>query len=180
MERDMVALATELGFANAALVETKNIPFNPAFRICCEDNSCGKYGVNWSCPPDCGSTDAMAAKVLEKPFGLLLQTTWDIDWDDGPAVKRCKGQHNKLTWELIARLQDETTGFMIGASGCSLCEVCTLVEGKPCRFPEKMASCMSAYCIYVQRLAEENGLEYDSGPGLVNFFGMYIFERRAD
>ena len=178
--KEMVNMALELGFSNAALVTTDRIPVQPSFRICCEDNSCGKYGVNWSCPPDCGTTAQMEQKLREKKYGLILQTTWDIDYDDGPAIKRCKGQHNSLTRELMARLAGETAGFMIGASGCSLCEVCALVEGQPCRFPEKMASCMSAYCIYVQRLVEENGMEYDSGPGLVNFFGMYVFDRRVN
>lgn len=171
-----VKRAVELGFANAFILETKQIPFNPAFRVCCEDNSCGKYGVNWSCPPDCGSTDEMQAKIRARKYGLVLQTMWDIDSEDGPSVKRCKGAHNKLTRELIAELQSQTEGFMIGASGCGLCEVCALVDGEPCRFPDRMASCMSAYCIYVQKLAEENGMEYDSGPGLVNFFGMYVFD----
>lgn len=176
MEKQKILdLAAELGFANAVVVKTGDIPFNPAFRVCCEDNSCGKYGVNWSCPPDCGTTDQMREKILSRPYALVLQTTWDIDSDDGPAIKRCKGQHNKQTRELMARLADRTSGFMVGASGCSLCEVCSLVEGKACRFPEKMASCMSAYCIYVQQLAEGNGMEYDSGPGLVNFFSMYVF-----
>jgi len=176
--KDMVSLAMELGFANAALVDTGKIPFNPAFRICCEDNSCGKYGVNWSCPPDCGTTEEMEAKIKSRANALVLQTTWDIDYDDGPAIKRCKGQHNRLTRELMEKLADETEGFLVGASGCSICDPCSFVEGQPCRFPEKMASCMSAYCIYVQELAEENGMEYDSGPGLVNFFGMYVFDRR--
>ena len=177
-KEDMMKLAVDLGFSDAVLVDTKEIPFNPAYRICCEDNSCGKYGVNWSCPPDCGSTDAMKARIQEKPRALLLQSTWDIEFDDGPAIKHCKGAHNRMTRELIAQLAGETAGFMVGASGCSLCEVCSLVEGMPCRMPEKMASCMSAYCIDVQNLAEGNGMEYDSGPGLVNFFGMYVFDRR--
>ncbi len=173
--KHLIQLAQTLGFSNAALVKTEQIPFNPAFRICCEDNSCGKYGVNWSCPPDCGSTAFMQEKIQKRPYALVLQTTWDIDYDDPKAIKQCKGRHNQLTRDLMAQAEG-TTGFMVGASGCSICETCSIVDGQPCRFPDKMASCMSAYCIYVQQLAEENGMEYDSGPGLVNFFGMYVFD----
>ena len=181
MKKEQFAeLAISMGFSNAVLLETAQIPFEPAFRVCCEDNSCGKYGVNWSCPPDCGTTDQMRQRVQARQYGLVLQTTWDIDSEDGPATKRCKGKHNQLSRELIAKIQEDTSGFLIGASGCSLCETCTLVAGEPCRFPDKMASCMSAYCIYVRRLAEENGMEYDSGPGLVNFFGMYVFDETGN
>ena len=35
---------------------------------------------------------------------------------------------------------------------------------------------MSAYCIYVEKFVEDHGMEYDSGPGIVNFFGMYFFD----
>ena len=42
--------------------------------------------------------------------------------------------------------------------------------------PWKHASCMSAYCIFVRRLAEQCGMEYDCGPGLLAFFGMYVFD----
>ena len=178
MMKSMVALALELGFSNAAVVDTGEIPFEPALRVCCEDNACGKYGVNYSCPPDCGTTEEMADKIRAYPKALFLQTMWDIDSQDGPAVKRCKGEHNRMTRTLIAELQAETQGFMIGASGCSLCETCALVEGVPCRFPEQMASCMSAYCIYVRQLAERCDMEYDSGPGIVNFFGMYVFKNK--
>ena len=71
---NLVDLALQMGFANAALVDTKEIPFEPAFRICCEDNACGKYGVNYSCPPACGTTDEMAEKLRAYPQALVLQT----------------------------------------------------------------------------------------------------------
>ena len=37
-------------------------------------------------------------------------------------------------------------------------------------------SCMSAYCIFVQKLAEHCGIDYDCGSGLLAFFGMYVFD----
>ena len=67
-------------------------------------------------------------------------------------------------------------GFPVGASGCALCETCAIVEKKPCRYPDLYYSCMSAYCIFVRRLAEQCSMEYDCGPGLLAFFGMYVFD----
>ena len=43
------------------------------------------------------------------------------------------------------------------------------------RIPEQQFSCMSAYCIYVKKLADLCGMEYDCGRGLVAFFSMYVF-----
>ena len=173
---NMVEQAKQCGFHKAALVETRDIPFEPSFRKYCEENYCGKYGVNYSCPPTCGSTDFMEAKIKALPHALVLQSRWEIDYHDGAAIKHGKAVHNRLTRELIADFQPETRGFMVGASGCSLCSPCAMVEGKPCRFPDKAASCTSAYCIYVKKLADQTGLDYDSGPGIINFFSLYVFE----
>jgi len=43
-------------------------------------------------------------------------------------------------------------------------------------FPELRYSCLSAYCIFVRKLAEEAGMEYSPADGLTAFFGMYIFD----
>ena len=173
-ENELKALALELGFANAELVETGELVFVPSFRPLCEENLCGKYGVNYACPPDCGTVEEMREKVLKWPRALVMQTMWAIeDPMDEEQTKPAKARHNKLTRELIDR--SGRPGLMVGASGCSLCSPCAIVEGKPCRFPDKAFSCMSAYCIFVRELAERCGMDYDCGPGVVAFFSMFCF-----
>lgn len=174
--RELLRLAAEEGFANCALVRTEEIPFEPGFLVCCEENLCGKYGVNWACPPTCGTPAQMAAKVRAHTHGLLLQTMWQIDDpEDKVQIKQAKATHNRMERRLKARLEalGLGSGFLIGASGCDFCAECSLPEA--CRFPEQQTSCMSAYCIFVRQLAEGCGMEYELAPGLVAFFGMYIF-----
>lgn len=177
-QEEILQWAVEEGFANAAVVDTKRIPFEPAFLVCCQENLCGKYGVNYACPPDCGTPQQMADKIREKSQALLLQTLWEMDDPmDGAKTKVAKGQHNTMVRRLISRLQQAglADGFMIGASGCNLCPTCAVMENQPCRFPDQKFSCMSAYCIFVKALAEQCGMEYDCPPGLVALFGMYVF-----
>ena len=174
-EKELLELANSLGFANSAFIDTKDLVFNPAFRPLCEENLCGKFGVNYACPPDCGSVDEMKARLLRYPRALVMQTMWEIDDPMDPKeTKPAKGKHNKLTRELIDRSGHQ--GIMVGASGCNLCETCAITEGLPCRFPDKMFSCMSAYCIFVKDLADKCGMGYDCGPGLVAFFSMFCYE----
>ena len=88
-----------------------------------------------------------------------------------------KKEHNAATLRLLGRLRRaDVPGFPVGASGCALCETCAIVEHEPCRYPDLYYSCMSAYCIFVRRLAEQCGMDYDCGPGLLAFFGMYVFD----
>ena len=173
-EQALLKKALELGFANAALVDTADVTFIPAFRPLCQENLGGKYGVNYACPPDCGTVEEMRRKLQSWPRALVMQTMWDIDDAmDERQTKPAKGQHNRLTRQLIDWAG--APGLMVGASGCSLCSPCAITQGEPCRFPELQYSCMSAYCVFVQELAQRCGMEYDCGPGVVAFFSMYCF-----
>ena len=63
---EMTSIAAEEGFAAAVVTDTKDIPFDPSFRPLCAENLCGKYGANYSCPPDCGTPDEMRARIYNE------------------------------------------------------------------------------------------------------------------
>ncbi len=177
-DQEMVQYAYDEGFSAAAVIDTADIVFDPIFRPYCEENLCGKYGANYACPPDCGSPEAMKQKVLAHRKALVLQTIWQVaDFSDNVAIKQGKGTHNQASIRLTKYMRAHgEDGFMIGASGCALCTPCAITKGEPCRFPDLQYSCMSAYCIFVKKLADTVGMEYDMGPGLIAFFGMYVFD----
>lgn len=176
--QQMIDCAVAEGFAAAEIVDTDKITFDPSFRPYCEENLCGQYGANYTCPPDCGSPEAMKQRILAHKHALVLQTIWEIsDYTDKPAIKQAKGGHNQAAIRLMKQLRENGhPGFLVGASGCSLCTPCKQKSGQPCTFPEYAYSCMSAYCIFVKKLADACGMEYDCGKGLLAFFGMYVFE----
>lgn len=178
LEKDMVQYAVEEGFSAAEIVNTEDIVFDFSFRPYCEENLCGQYGANYSCPPDCGSPEAMKQRVLAHKKVLVLQTIWEIsDYSNMDLIKPAKAAHNAAEIRLVKRLRaDGRDGFIVGASGCALCSPCKQVLGQPCAFPEYQYSCMSAYCVFVKKLADKCGMEYDYGDGLLAFFGMYIFD----
>ena len=178
LEKDMVQYAVEEGFSAAEIVNTEDIVFDFSFRPYCEENLCGQYGANYSCPPDCGSPEAMKQRVLAHKKVLVLQTIWEIsDYSNMDLIKPAKAAHNAAEIRLVKRLRaDGRDGFIVGASGCALCSPCKQVLGQPCAFPEYQYSCMSAYCVFVKKLADKCGMEYDCGDGLLAFFGMYVFD----
>ena len=161
-EKELIELALAEGFANAAVMDTADLVFVPDFRPLCAENLCGKYGANYCCPPDCGTVEEMRRRVLRWRRTLVAQTMWDIENPmDEAQTKPAKRTHNQMTRRLIDRAG--LPGLMIGAGGCDLCRPCALVEGLPCRFPDRSFSCMSAYCIFVRDMAEKCGMEYDCG-----------------
>lgn len=175
---EMIRLALEDGFAGAAFADPSEIVFDPMFRPYCEENLCGQYGVNYSCPPECGSPEEMKARILAHRKMLLLQTIWEIpDYSDATSIKNAKRSHNAAELRLIRKLRENGhNGVIVGASGCALCSPCAMKLGEKCRFPDERYSCMSAYCIFVKKLADACGLEYTPGDGLLALFGMYAFD----
>ena len=176
-EQELLQCALDLGFADAALIDTARIVFEPAFRPLCEENLCGQYGVNYSCPDACGTVEEMKERVLRYRQALVMQTMWDIeDPLDSAQIKPAKAQHNQMTRRLIDQAGEP--GLMIGVSGCSLCNPCAIEKGEPCRFPKLRYSCMSAYCIFVKEMTERCHMDYDCAPGLTTFFSMYCFDEK--
>lgn len=175
--REIIESALDEGFSKAEIIDTDKIVFDSAFRPFCEENLCGQYGANYSCPPDCGTPEQMKQKVLSYKKALVLQTEWKItDFSQNDKLKAAKSTHNAAMFRLIKILREGGhDGFMIGASGCTLCSPCLLSKGERCKYPGLQYSCMSAYCIYVKRLAEDCGMNYDYKDGILPFFGMYIF-----
>ena len=176
-DQELIDFAVKQGFTAAAVVDTGKIVFDPSFRPYCEENLCGQYGVNYTCPPVCGSPEEMKQRITAHKKALVVESIWEVtDYSDKPAIKHGKSMHNKMEIEVLKHArQNGTDGFLVGASGCSLCSPCAMKAGEPCRFPDLRWSCMSAYCIFVKKLADLCGMEYDPGAGLVSFYGMFVY-----
>ena len=176
-DEDMIALAMREGFSAAAVMRVEDIVFDPMFRPFCEENLCGHYGANYTCPPDCGSVEEMEAKMHAYSRTLVFQTKWPIyDYTDQRSIREAKSFHNQAMLQVIDQMkQAGLDGLMAGASCCTLCEKCAIQRGEACRYPQRKWSCLSAYCIFVRKLAEACGMEYACEDGSLAFFGLYAF-----
>ena len=61
---DYVKEAKALGFTQAALMPVSELVIVPEYRMFCEENLCGRYGANYSCPPDCGTPEELHRQLL--------------------------------------------------------------------------------------------------------------------
>ena len=175
-EYEIIKMAEELGFS-AAYIDTADVVQDPSFRKFCEDNLCGKYNANYSCPPDCGTVEEVQERLRPGKRALVLQSIWEIgSYDNKDGIQQSKKAHNAAILRFTEKLrQAGVQGFCLGYGGCPLCDPCKRVNNEPCAHPEQKISCMSAYCIDVAKLAEKCGLEFAWVPEKLFLFGMYIF-----
>lgn len=174
----LLKLAETEGFS-AALIPTGEIPVEPKFRAFCEENRCGRYNANYSCPPDCGTVEEMHRQILSEPMAMIFTSKWDIDsWQDTAGIQYAKERHNAGIRRLLGAVRRAGyEGFAAGYNGCQLCSPCKRAEHEPCPFPEQRISCMSAYCIDVAALSQKCGLEFAWETGRLYLFGMIAYHR---
>lgn len=169
-DKELITLAQNAGF-EAAVLDTAQVPVDGKFRGFCEENRCGQYGANYSCPPSCGSVEQMWEKIHAGTRALVLKTTWPIEsYADTAAITHGKQTHNHR----MLRLNEALCGLCVGGSCCCLCTPCRMKTGGPCLYPELRFSCMSAYCVDVAALAEKCGIEFSWDTKCLSVFSMIV------
>ena len=104
-EQDILKLAREAGF-EAALLPASQVPTDAKFRPFCEENRCGQYNANYSCPPTCGTPEQMGARIYAGKTALVLKTDWPIEsYADTAAIKDAKLSHNRAMLRLNETLR---------------------------------------------------------------------------
>lgn len=169
----------ELRFDDAAVIPVEQITVRPEYRIFCEENACGNYGKNYSCPPASGTVSEMKARMQRFSNALVLRSAYYVENAlDKSEAAPLKKQHNLKVRALIKALKEEgclDQYLLILGGPCTLCEKCAMPEGKPCLFESERASCLSAYCIDVNALAKASGMEISWSTDQISYFSLLLF-----
>ena len=176
-EKEMLAVAAEKGFF-AAFVPTKDIVVDYKFRKFCEDNVCGKYGANYSCPPDCGTVEEVHKKLLSKDTALVLQMICEADWKNRDELFSARNALNMAVLAVADKMAEKGKKVIpLGYSGCPLCSPCRRTQNLPCAFPDRKISCVSAYCVDVAKLTQQCGFEFEWSDTKMYLLGMVLFDK---
>ena len=156
---DLIKEALSMGFANAAIMDTKDLVFVPEYRQFCEDNLCGNYNLVPACPPACGTVEEMHEKALKYEKALVLQTVLKDPVMDPILFKQAKHAQNILTEQLAKWMQENgKEDVLIMSAG-----------------PYKNCSCMSAYSVDAQKMADAVGMVCWADDSDVRFFTQILF-----
>jgi predicted metal-binding protein len=142
---------------SAALVPEERI------RKYCEENKCGCYGRNYTCPPNAGSLEEIKESLKNYSHGYLFQYSKELDLKkDFKKILKSKDDFHKIILKLEDYMQKgdiEDVWGLIGGN-CGLCHVCAIQKDKPCRHPDKSRKSLEAIGIDVVGLL--NKLDLDS------------------
>lgn len=167
--------ALQLGFANAAPLDTAALCSREDVRAACAEDKCRAYGRNWTCPPYCGTPEECERAMRSFSGGILLQTVGHTRKAiDTRAYRETEQRHLALFHALSRRIRSEHPGALcLGSGGCRICESCAFPE--PCRFPDLACSSMEGYGLFVTEVCRANGLPYHHGDGTITYTACILF-----
>ena len=147
--------AKEIGFSDAAVIRTDELVFVPKYRVYCEENLCGQYDKNPACPPKSGTVAEMKEKACRYGHALILQTVRERSMDS----KKAKLIHNQITEQMVEQMKRAgVSDLLVMSAG-----------------PYKKNSCMSAYCVDAQKMADAAGMICWSEDAYFRYFSLVLF-----
>ena len=156
--------------------DPKDLEFSSRIRWICE-NECPMYGKSWACPPGVGSVDCCQKKCMTYENCLLISSIVEVrDIADMEETLATRPDHEALTKEVRELMRAQGVDpYILSTEACTLCESCAILEGKPCRMPEKMHPCVESHGINVVPILESRGLEFQFGANVVTWISRLFF-----
>ena len=156
--------------------DPRDLEFSDRIRWICQ-HECPMYGKSWACPPGVGSVESCKEKCLSFENCLLISSIVEVrDITDITETLATRPEHEALTNEVrdIMR-QLGTEPYVLSTEACALCERCAILDGEPCRFPEKMHPCVESHGINVVPILESRGLEFQFGANVVTWVSLLFY-----
>lgn len=177
---DWLTTALKVRFTRVSALDVAKMDFSGAAKIrkLCEDNVCGSYATNWTCPPGVGAPEECVAQIKKYNRAYVVQYEEPLeDLTDSAEVSRVRSQFKILMRGFLPAFRREHPDFLaLGAGGCEICAKCAY-PGAPCRNPDKMIQSLSAFCVDAQQACDLAGLPCWR-KGYLAFTGMYFIDKR--
>ena len=156
---------------------TEELTFSDRIRWICE-HECPMYGKSWACPPGVGTVGQCRAKCLGYQKGLCVSTIVEVaDISDIDETLATRPDHEAVTEQVAALMRDHGAKetYILSTEACAVCEKCAILEGQPCRFPQRMHPCVESQGIVISDLAEKHGIAFLYGGNIVTWFSLILY-----
>ena len=147
-------------------------------RKYCEENKCGNYGRNYTCPPNAGSLDKIREGLERYSHGYLFQYSRELDLKkDWKKLIKSKDKFHRIILKIEDYLKKQGIEDVWGLIGgnCGLCDTCAIREDKPCRHPEIARMSLEAIGIDVVGLLNTLGLDSKFHQDRITWTGCVLY-----
>ena len=156
--------------------DPRELEFSSRIRWICE-HECPMYGKSWACPPGVGSVDTCRQVCMAYNHCLLISSIVEVrDIADMDETLATRPDHEALTEQVRELMKQQGIDpFILSTEACTVCERCAILDGQPCRFPEKMHPCVESHGINVVDVLERRGLDFQFGANVVTWISLLFY-----
>ena len=156
--------------------DPRELEFSSRIRWICE-HECPMYGKSWACPPGVGSVDTCRQVCMAYDHCLLISSIVEVrDIADMDETLATRPDHEALTEQVRELMKQQGIDpFILSTEACTVCERCAILDGQPCRFPEKMHPCVESHGINVVDVLERRGLDFQFGANVVIWISLLFY-----
>ena len=166
----------ELPLFTYAWIDPRELEFSQRIRWICE-HECPMYGKTWACPPGVGSVPECQGKCVSYENCLMISTITEVeDIANIEQTLATRPDHEAITNQVGALLEEQgVRPYILSTEACSLCERCAILDGQPCRMPEKMHPCVESHGINVIPVLEQCGIAFQYGENVVTWVSLLFY-----
>ncbi len=157
-------------------IDPKELEFSQRIRWICQ-NDCKMYGTSWACPPATGEVSQCAAHCRSFDSCLIIGTITEVnDIANIQETLATRGDHEAITGQVARLLQAQgVQPYILSTEACALCQRCAYLDGRPCRFPERMHPCIESQGINLIPTLENLGMPFLYGENVVTWYSLLLF-----
>ena len=157
-------------------IDPAELEFSERIRWICE-SECPMYGKSWACPPGVGTVEQCRKKCHSFENCLLISSIVEgRDIANMEETLATRGDHEELTNQVRDLMREQGVDpFILSSEACALCERCAILDGEPCRMPEKMHPCVESQGINIIPVLESRGLEFQFGANVVTWVSLLLY-----
>ena len=166
----------ELPLYGYFFIDPKDLEFNDRIRWICE-HECPMYAKTWACPPGVGTVECCKAKCLSYENCLMISTIVEVDdISNIEETLATRPQHEAITDQVGNLLRQQgVEPYILSTEACAICDRCAILDGQPCRHPDRMHPCVESQGINVVPVMESCGMEFQFGCNVVTWISLLLY-----
>ena len=166
----------ELPLYTYAYLNPRELEFSDRIRWICE-HECPMYGKSWACPPGVGTVGQCKSKCIQYENCLMISTIAEVyDIADINETLATRADHEAVTNEVRDLFRQQgIEPYILSTEACAECERCAILDGEPCRMPERMHPCVESHGINLLTVIDEQGLTFQYGENVVTWFSLLFY-----
>ena len=157
-------------------IDLNTLEFSHRVRWICE-HECPMYGKTWACPPGVGTVGQCRGRCMSYQNCLMIATVTEVeDISDIDETLATRPDHEAITDQVAELLKAQgVTPYVLSTEACAICDRCAILDGEPCRHPDRMHPCVESHGINVVPVMESCGMEFQFGCNVVTWLSLLLY-----